>query len=54
MSYKTDPLGLSSKGKMHIITIFQRTAFVICSHSREGKTLSYIVGNYSQKFFLEY
>ena len=29
------------KGKTHIIAKFLRTDLVICSHSREGETLSY-------------
>ena len=34
-------LGLFRKGKTHIIAKFHRTDLVICSHSREEKTLSY-------------
>ena len=34
-------LGVLRKGKTCIIAKLQRTDLVICSHSREGKTLSY-------------
>ena len=34
-------MGLFRKGKTCNIAKFQRTDLVICSHSREGKTLSY-------------
>ena len=34
-------LGLFRKGENHIIAKFYRNNLVICSHSREGKTLSY-------------
>ena len=34
-------LGLFRKGKICIVAKFQRSDVVICSHSREGKTLSY-------------
>ena len=34
-------MGLFRKGKTLIIAKFHRTDLVICSHSREGKTLSY-------------
>ena len=42
-SYKMDLdlWRLFRKGKTHIIAKFQRTYLVICSHSREGKTLCY-------------
>ena len=33
------------KGKTHIIAKFLRTDLVICSHSREGETLSYSLIN---------
>ena len=33
-------MGLFRKGTMHIIAKLHRTDLVICSHSREGKTLS--------------
>ena len=37
-----DCLGRTNrKDKTHIITKFHRRDFVICSHSREGKTPSY-------------
>ena len=34
-------MGLFRKGKTHIIANSHRTDLVICSHSRDGKTLSY-------------
>ena len=34
-------MGLFRNGKTRITTKFQRTDLVICSHSREGKTLFY-------------
>ena len=34
-------LGLFKKGETLIIAKFQRTYLVICSHSREGETLSH-------------
>ena len=34
-------LGLFRKDKTHIIAKLHRTDLVICSHYREGKTLSY-------------
>ena len=42
-SYKdgSRSLGLFRKGKTLIISKFHRTDLYICSHSREGKTLSY-------------
>ena len=44
-SFQNNPqnldLGLFRKGKTHITAKFYRTDLVICSHSRERKTLSY-------------
>ena len=34
-------MGLFRKGKTHIIVKFHMTDLVICSHSREEKTLTY-------------
>ena len=34
-------VGLFRKAKTHVIAKFHRTDIVICSHSRERKTLSY-------------
>ena len=34
-------MGLFRKGKTCVTAKFQRTDIIICSHSREGKTLSY-------------
>ena len=46
------------KGKTHIRAKFHRIDLVICSHSREGKTLSYsridtLSQNYPQNIFSE-
>ena len=43
-SYRS--LGLFRKGKTQFIAKFHRTDLVICSHSREGKTLSHSQINY--------
>ena len=45
-------LGLFREGKTHIIATFRRTHLVICSHSREGKTLSYIQINMVYRILL--
>ena len=34
-------MGLFRNGKTHITAKFHRTDLVICSHNKEGKTLSY-------------
>ena len=41
------------KGKTRIMVKFHRTDVVICSHSREGKTLSYSQINTVYQGFLE-
>ena len=41
-------LGMIRKGKTCITAIFYSTDLVICSHSRERKTLSYIDTIYDQ------
>ena len=45
-------MGLFRKGITHTIKIFQRTGLFICSHSREGKTLSYsrILNHHKQHY----
>ena len=44
LPYDTIPaytMDLDCKGKTHTTAKFHRTNLVICSHSKEGKTLSY-------------